>query len=223
MNSNKNFMQIVLIGYREWALNAFSNFKKFKVIKTTKDLNNFLDQNKDNPNLCLIFAGWSQIIKSEIINNYLCICLHPSDLPLFRGGSPIQNQKINGIKKSKLTAFKMTNLIDDGPIIYKADISLEGHMNEIFHSLQLATIEIIQKIKENNDELFLMGVSQDESKATTYKRRKPDESEITIDDLTSLSSESLYQKICSLEDPYPNAFIKTVDNKKLLLKLVEIE
>ena len=52
---------------------------------------------------------------------------------------------------------------------------------------------------------------------------KPYESEIKLSELASLPAEKLYQKICSLEDPYPNAFIKTVDNRKILLKLVEIE
>ena len=87
-------MKIVLIGYREWALKAFSNFRNLKVLKTNEDLNFFIDEYKSEEDLCLLFAGWSQIIKSEIIDKFICISLHPSDLPRFRGGSPIQNQKI---------------------------------------------------------------------------------------------------------------------------------
>lgn len=216
-------MQIVLIGYRKWALNAFSKFKSLKTISSNNDLETFLENFNSEEELCLIFVGWSEIIKSSIINKYTCICLHPSDLPLFRGGTPIQNQKINGIKESKLTAFKMINGIDNGPIIYKTELSLQGHMHDIFLSLEKASIEIIQMIADNCNSAFLKGNVQDESKASYYRRRKPSESEITISDLQSLSSEFLYEKICALEDPYPNAFIKTVDNKKLLLKFVEIE
>ena len=54
-------------------------------------------------------------------------------------------------------------------------------------------------------------------------QQAPQDSEIKIDELINSSSEELYNKICSLEDPYPNAFIKTKDNKKLLFKFVEIE
>ena len=43
--------------------------------------------------------------------------LHPSALPKFRGGSPIQNQIIRNIKNSKVTLFKMNEKIDAGPII----------------------------------------------------------------------------------------------------------
>lgn len=216
-------MRIVLVGYRKWALKAFAQFKNLKSFSSKKDLEIFLEEFSSKEELCLIFAGWSEIIKSDIIKKHICICLHPSDLPLFRGGSPIQNQKINGITESKLTAFRMDEGIDTGPIIYKIKLSLKGHMKDIFFALENATIKIIQKIIENCDSSFLSGQVQNESRATYFKRRHPSDSEITIEDLKTLSSKFLFEKICALEDPYPNAFIRTIDNKKLLLKLVEIE
>ena len=216
-------MRVILIGYRDWALNAFSHFKDLKILKSNEDLSNFLSTISSDEDLCLIFAGWSEIIELDIIKKYICICLHPSDLPKFRGGSPIQNQKMNGIKKTKLTAFRMNNKIDQGPIIFKTEIDLDGHMKEIFSSLENGTIKIIRKVIQNLNKSFLSGVNQDESKATFFKRRKPNESEIKLSELASLPAENLYQKICSLEDPYPNAFIRTIDNRKIFLKRVEIE
>ena len=216
-------MQVVLIGYREWALSAFSKFKSYPVMKSMDNLNAFLNDYDQKEKLCLIFLGWSEMIQNDIIKNHICICLHPSDLPKYRGGSPIQHQKINGIKKTKLTAFRMDNGIDSGPIIYKTDISIDGHMNDIFNSLSIASAKIINKIIMNKDINFLNGEPQRDEEATFYRRRKPKDSEITIDELVNSTAEELYNKICSLEDPYPNAFIKTKDNKKLLFKSVEIE
>ena len=216
-------MRVILVGYRDWALNAFSHFKDLKILKSNEDLNNFLSTVNSNDDLCLIFAGWSEIIELEIIKKYICICLHPSDLPKFRGGSPIQNQKLNGIKKTKLTAFRMNNKIDQGPIICKTEINLDGHMKEIFLSLEKGTIRIIRKVIQNSSKSFLSGLNQDESEATFFQRRKPNESEIKLSELASLPAEKLYQKICALEDPYPNAFIRTIDNRKIFLKHVEIE
>ena len=43
--------------------------------------------------------------------------LHPSSLPQYRGGSPIQNQIIDGIKESEVCIFKMEKEIDSGQII----------------------------------------------------------------------------------------------------------
>ena len=216
-------MQFVLIGYREWALSAFSGFKSFPVMKSMDNLNEFLNDYDQKEKLCLIFVGWSDVIQSHIIQNNICICLHPSDLPKYRGGTPLQNQRINGIKKTKLTAFRMDDGIDSGPIIYKTDISIDGHMNDIFLSLSLASKKIINKIIMNKDINFLNGEPQRDEDATLYMRRKPKDSEITLNELLNSTSEELYNKICSLEDPYPNAFIKTKDNKKLLIKSVEIE
>ena len=56
----------------------------------------------------ILWYGWSWIISEKIIENYFCVMLHPSPLPKYRGGSPIQNQIIRGEKYSKVTLFKMT-------------------------------------------------------------------------------------------------------------------
>ena len=50
--------------------------------------------------------------------------LHPSDLPKFRGGSPIQNQIINGVKKTKISIFRINSEIDAGDIVAKAPLDL---------------------------------------------------------------------------------------------------
>ena len=43
--------------------------------------------------------------------------LHPSKLPLFAGGSPLQNQIIRNVKQSAVTLFIMNEKIDQGNII----------------------------------------------------------------------------------------------------------
>ena len=45
--------------------------------------------------------------------------LHPSPLPKFRGGSPIQNQIIRGEKISAVTIFKINKIIDGGDIYFQ--------------------------------------------------------------------------------------------------------
>ena len=60
-------MRIVLIGYRKWALKAFAQFKNLKSFSSKKDLEIFLEEFSSKEELCLIFAGWSEIIKLEIM------------------------------------------------------------------------------------------------------------------------------------------------------------
>ena len=63
---------------------------------------------------------------------------------------------------------------------------------------------------------------QDNFEATYFKRRTPDQSEITIEDLKNLKAEDLYNKIRALQDPYPNAFIKCKNGTKLYLTKTHI-
>ena len=63
---------------------------------------------------------------------------------------------------------------------------------------------------------------QDHTQATTFFRRKKSQSEITTRDLENLTGQQLYNKIRMLGDPYPNAFIKTKDGKKLLIKMAKL-
>ena len=61
--------------------------------------------------------------------------LHPSPLPKYRGGSPIQNQIINGEKNSAVTLFKMTRNLDDGDIYKQIPFSLKGSLDDIFNRI----------------------------------------------------------------------------------------
>ena len=139
--------------------------------------------------------------------------LHPSPLPLYRGGSPIQNQILEGKKVSKVTILVMTEELDAGPIVGQRDISLEGDIPDIFS-------ELTEKGTAITEDILAKGLNpqeQDHAKATIYKRRKPEDSEITLEELSTESSEYLHNKIRMLQDPYPNAYIKTSDGKKLYL------
>ena len=60
------------------------------------------------------------------------INFHEAPLPKFRGGSPLQNQIIRGITKTKTTAFIMNEEIDAGDIILQKDLSLDGSIEDIF-------------------------------------------------------------------------------------------
>ena len=56
-----------------------------------------------------------------------------------------------------------------------------------------------------------------------YSRRIPKDSEITLNDLKSKSANYLYNKIRMLQSPYPNAYIKTIDRKKIYLLKAGLE
>ena len=113
----------------------------------------------------------------------------------------------------------MTNKIDDGPILVDKKVSLKGHINDIFKRFTDIGILLTKKILKGK----FTPKQQKKIITSRYKRRKPSESEITIKELKNKSGKYLYNKIRMLEDPYPNAFIKTKDGKKLLIKIAELK
>ena len=56
--------------------------------------------------------------------------------------------------------------------------------------------------------------------ATFFKRRIPKESEILVEDFKKNSAKAIYNKIRSLQDPYPNAFGVCRDGKKIFFKKI---
>ena len=209
-------VKLVCFGYRIWALNIYKFLKKRKTIrvyifKKKKDVS-FKKIKKINPDY-ILFYGWSEKISSNIINSFKCLMLHPSNLPKFRGGSPIQNQIIRGLNKTKLTLFLMNNKLDAGPVYGKSKISLSSNIKDIFKRIEEAGIKLTTKILNKN----IRPVIQNEKEKTIFKRRKPIESQITISELKNKDAKYLYNKIRMLTDPYPNAFIKTKDGKKLFI------
>ena len=209
--------KILCITYRSWATEIYNSLMRalpshdFKIITNKFDFDeSIIDE--FNPDI-ILWYGWSWIVPDRILDKYTSLCLHPSPLPKYRGGSPIQNQIINGEKISAVTIFKMGKGLDDGDIISQSIFSLEGDIKDIFKRMSdlgfSSTFDIITK------GFFLR--EQDHKQATLCKRRKLSDSEITINEIKNNTAEYLHNKIRMLTDPYPNAYIKCKDGSKLYL------
>ena len=215
-------MRIVCIGYREWALNIYSRIQRFTnhevvIIKAQSDFD-FSSLEMLKPDFVL-FYGWSWRIPLGFISTHKCLMLHPSDLPKYRGGSPIQNQILNGILDSKISIFQCTDEIDAGPILAQRPLSLRGELSEILDRVEHGGLEATLDILKGDYRIL----KQAKEDASYYQRRSPSQSEITLNELKTSSAVDIYNKVRSLQDPYPNAFIKMYDGSKLFLKSVSID
>ena len=207
---------ILICGYRDWAFNLFNNVTNSVIEKCIYvDDKDLLEEMIDTYNpIYIFFIGWSWIIEDDIINNYPCICLHPSPLPKYRGGSPIQHQIINGEIESAVTLFKMDKGIDTGDILFQKKFSLLGDLKDIYNQIsEVGTIGVIDIIENGYQSI----TKQNENDATFYKRRKPSMSEIKLEDFSNFTAKELHNKIRSLQNPYPNSFIVCKDGTKLFL------
>lgn len=134
----------------------------------------------------------------------------------------MQHQIMNGEKESAVTLFKMTNEMDAGPIYSQKQFSLDGEMKEILERITFLGLDMIGDLL-NEFEKGAPKTSPQAGTPTTYKRRTPEQSEITAEMIKNCSAEYLYNFIRALGDPYPNAFIKGCDGEKVLIKKAELE
>ena len=213
---------ILFCGYRDWSRKLFQDVKDtiIEYFCVYVDDKESLDEmiHKYNPKY-IFFIGWSWIVQKNIIENYQCICLHPSPLPKYRGGSPIQHQIINGEDESAVTLFLMDDGLDTGDIIYQKKFSLKGNLNDIYNRIADIGGDGVIKIL---DEGFNQ-IKQNNNQSTYYKRRTPSMSEINTSDFSNFTAKELYDKIRALQSPYPNAFIRCKDGEKLFLLESKLE
>jgi methionyl-tRNA formyltransferase len=220
--------KVLFCGYRDWAK---------KIIKELKESDSyiFIDQidSKEEFNEkikyflhdidMVIFIGWSWIIPKEITSSVLCIGIHPSDLPQFRGGSPIQHQIIKGLKHSKVSLMTLSqDKLDAGDIWAKNDFSLEGeNMGVIFNNIVISSVQMLSEFLTKYPNI--KPEKQDLNKGSYFKRRKPEESKIMQAELSKIPLEDLYNKIRCLTDPYPNVYIEDEYGNRLYIDGVKFK
>ena len=148
----------------------------------------------------VFFLHWSWKVPLEIIKDHECVCFHMTDVPYGRGGSPLQNLILRGHRHTRLTALRMVEEFDAGPVYLKEDLSLEGNAEEIYIRASYLSARMIRQIIEQEP----MPLPQN-GKPVLFERRKPKESRIP--EFNKLRE--LHDFIRMLDaDGYPPAFIE---------------
>jgi len=184
----------------------------------TEKLYSILSKNKID---MVFWYSWSWIVRKSILDDFICLCLHPSLLPKYRGGTPIQHQIIDGEKMSGVTIFKMTGDIDAGHIYKQEPMSLAGNVNDILlRMIDIGTIMTKNIIQDAVGDKLVFIPQKNLQKYPPNKRRAPSQSEIKIEDLNIMTFKDLYNLVRGLLDPYPNAYI-AINNHQILIQSVE--
>lgn len=222
-------LKVVFLAYREWALKTIEMISEknivdiLMVVQSKEEYDCQIDHIKKMGLDCIVLLGWSWVIKDDILLNNTVVGMHPSDLPLFRGGSPIQHQIISGLEKTKISLMTISpDGIDAGDIWLKENWDLTGSsMSEILNELTNSSYKLLLRFFCQYDKLIPQ--KQDLTKGSFYKRRTPAESEISWDALSKMSLKETYNLIRALGDPYPNLYIKDEYGNRLLFKEVRYE
>lgn len=199
-------MRIIIATVKSWNIERAKALQKQYegvhdiVIYTTKE--EFTIDNVRNFNPDYIFMPhWSYLVSNEITDNYACVVFHMTDLPYGRGGSPLQNLIVRGHKETKISAIKVTQKLDGGPVYMKRPLSLEGSAQEIFVRCadiifrEMLPVFLTEKVEPKPQE----------GEPTVFKRRKPEEGQITPD----MELDKIYDYIRMLDaEGYPRAYME---------------
>ena len=196
---------IVVLSEKNW------NTRTLKVLeKSLPDYNWVLIKSKDdftysnlerhNPRYVFI-PHWSYIIPKKIFEKFECILFHMTDLPYGRGGSPLQNLITRGFDRTMISALRVVEELDAGPIYLKQPLSLLGTAEEIFMRANKIIEQMIVTIISNN----LLSVEQ-QGTPEVFKRRTPEMS--SINEINELGK--MFDHIRMLDaEGYPKAYFVT--------------
>lgn len=136
--------------------------------------------------------------------------IHPSDLPLYRGPSPIESQVLAGLDIITISIMQMTREMDAGDVWYKESYPLhiekEGtNIDKLEHDIGYAGGFTFSKVigKILDDEIT--PIPQDHTQAAFTKKYEKQDGNVN----------ALMQAICTLEAKKSSSHIQGVQRKDL--------
>jgi len=147
----------------------------------------------------VFFLHWNWLVPRAIWEQHECVCFHMTDVPYGRGGSPLQNLIVAGHTVTKLTALRMVEEMDAGPVYIKRDLELNGSAQDIYLRAGMLSVETV---------LWMIATeptpSPQQGEAVVFRRRVPEQSRIP----ENIDMNQLYDLIRMLDaDGYPHAFM----------------
>lgn len=189
--------------------------------KSETNLSVYYDELKAFDLDLILVLGWYYMIPKTIraLSKMGAWGIHASLLPQYAGGAPLVWAIIEGMKETGVTLFKLSDGVDDGDIICQASLEIKSSdtIKELYTRATVASKDILKYALTHFDKVTFK--PQIKSEINVYPQRCPDDGEL---DLTQ-SAEVLYNFIRAQSSPYPGAFIKTKDGKKLVIEKARVE
>ena len=181
-----------------WSSFLFDRLKQSNEWVWVKDDHELSALNLDDVSY-IFFFHWSMIVPRSIHEKCKCVVIHTANLPEGRGGSPLQNQIIEGVIQTRVNLLEMTDEVDAGPIYCSGHMSLQGSLFDIWMSIASISSTLIEDCIFNE----LQPVPQGVLSSQPYRRRKDNLLPLDYSDIRGI-----YQFIQMLDaEGYPPAHI----------------
>lgn len=164
----------------------------------------------------LLILGWYHLIPSKVLAfpPLGCIGIHASLLPKYRGMAPINWAIINGERETGISLFYLDAGVDTGDIIAQSLIGITDNDDcaTIYEKVTLKSIDLLRQYLPMVATRTAPRMAQDESNASQYPRRRPEDGEIDW----QVPAVQIYNFIRAQTRPYPGAYT-LIGGRKLIL------
>ncbi|MFH1429722.1 MAG: methionyl-tRNA formyltransferase [Candidatus Margulisiibacteriota bacterium] len=169
-------MQLKPSPVKQWALkhdlpviDDFDKFMDWLDQQTSKPAN----QQTSKP--IIVIVAYGKILPARLVNNYTCINLHASLLPLYRGASPIQTCLLNGDDTTGVTTMLINEKMDAGDILLKKEIDIDENetVSKLHDRLAEAGADLLADTLRHLPDI--KPVSQNDSEATYCRKIKKED------------------------------------------------
>ena len=167
-----------------------------------------------SPDLLVVIA-FGQVLTAQLLNipSWGGLNIHASLLPKYRGAAPIQRAVMNGERETGLTAMRMEQGLDTGPILLQEKTVIGAHetAGELHDRLANISAGFLLKTLDRLAQNAICETPQDDSHATYAAKIDRTTGRISWD----LPAEQISSLIRGL-DPWPGAYT-SVNGKTLKL------
>jgi methionyl-tRNA formyltransferase len=154
----------------------------------------------------LFIIGWSQIAASDVLSipRKGALGMHPTLLPVGRGRASIPWAIIKGLDETGVTLFQLDEGVDTGPIIgqHRLPLSPTETATTLYERVAEAHRVLIRDTWPQLVADTVVPRPQDESKATEWPGRRPEDGRITAD----MPVDEVDRLVRGVTRPYPGAF-----------------
>jgi methionyl-tRNA formyltransferase len=191
------------------------------LLSVTEKFGTYADSLRElQPDLVLV-SGWYHLIPQTMLSipRLGCIGFHPSLLPKYRGGAPVNWAIINGERETGMSMFYFDNGVDSGDVIGQAQVSIDDRdtIATLYEKINRATLVLIRKMVPKLKDGSAPRLKQDESQATYFPQRSPEDGLIDW----GRPAATIYDWVRAQTTPYPGAYTY-LDNQKLVIWSAEL-
>jgi len=167
----------------------------------------------------ILSVNYLFIIEKDLFSLATVSCnIHGSLLPKYRGRTPHVWAIINNEQKAGITAHLIDEGCDTGDIIRQVEVSIAPNDTgaDILRKYNLEYLPLVDSILADFKKGTLEFTAQDQSKATFFGKRTPEDGEIDW----GWQKERIRNWVRAQADPYPGAFTHLEETKIIIDEIV---